>query len=341
MISIEEILPKAKYQTIPSQYKSHPLIEGRSYYTLPLQLLKELVKHCGENAFDAVLLKMERDLATALRHNPRLIGFDGYGEVLSHDYLSKDDLPLPNPDDQFLNRIGKTRAGYDQFLDEAKQLLTSRRNELRGYIGWLVTNPSFRNERDQLFQKWERHIAVVGIPQHGTMFLRNASGSHLVLKTRKPRRSQFFDDFTGFYRRWRLRHLMTHELPVPVAPKVTARGALEGNALMNGGGVCVWQPDTVPVSSGDQLKVMLDDMRLSGDNDHLDEWINKFSKTGTNSHTIHKFGDVLTVHFYRNLLQERHPNMFNRRKGKVIAAFGEYLGLSPRPIQRIIRLIDT
>ncbi|GJM24712.1 MAG: hypothetical protein DHS20C16_11270 [Phycisphaerae bacterium] len=325
---------------VPSGYRKHKLVDGQVYYTFPLDLLCELVKHCTAAAFDASLLSMEQDLASELKHNPRFVGYDAAGDVLSHEYLSKESLPLPNPNNELLKRHGKTRAGYNQFLDEAEALLAPGRNALRGYTGWLITNPRYLAERDRLLNKWKRQIAVDGIPRHGTAWLRNADKSSSVRQIQKGRRLECLNDFTGFYRRWRLQHLITNDLPVPLSSKVTDHGVLEGSALMDGGGVSMWQPDTLPISPGDQLNVMLNDMRINGNNEHLDEWINDCSKTGSNNHTIKRYCAVLTVRFYWNLLQARHPDVFNRRKGKVIAAFGDYLGLGPRPVQSVIQLIN-
>ncbi len=325
---------------VPSGYQNHKLVKGQVYYTFPLDLLRELVKHCTPAAFDASLLSMEQELASELKHNPRFVGYGAAGDVLSHEYLAKESLPLPNPDDEFLMRHGKTRAGYNQFLDEAEALFAPGRNALRGYIGWLITNSTYLAERDRLLNKWKRQIAVDGIPRHGTAWLRDAQKSSSVQQIHKVRRLEFLNDFTGFYRRWRLQHLITNDLPVPLSPKVTDHGVLEGSALMKGGGVSMWQPDTLPINPRDQLNVMLNDMRINCDNEHLDEWINDCSKTGSNNHTINRYCAVLTVRFYWNLLQARHPDVFKRRTGKVIAAFGDYLGVGVRSVQTVIQLIN-
>ena len=56
-------MPGMRDMGVPSQFRDHPLLHAGPYFTLPRQLLKQVVAEVGENRFDAELLEMEYALS--------------------------------------------------------------------------------------------------------------------------------------------------------------------------------------------------------------------------------------------------------------------------------------
>lgn len=328
------------HPVVPEPYVDHELVAGRVFYILPCDLLRPLIDTCGEKAFVSDLLKLEAVLSARLHRNQRLIGYNRSGEGFDHTLLPFRDVPLPNPSDRFLKEIGRTRESYDCFLKEAPKRLGPYRDALRGYLGWLITNRQYLSERDTLFSNWHPEILTIGIPQSGPTITGSIKPNPYTRLVESQRSSDFLSEFEQFYARWRLQHLITRELPEPLAPQIpiAAPAALQTN--MRTGCVSLYQPDTVPVASRDMIRDILEEIRThEDDNNHLKEWHAIVRKSRQNDHTLRKYGQILNLHFYWSRLRERHPNLFKGRVGKIQAAFGNYLGVDSKAIENARRRI--
>lgn len=86
-----------------------------------------------------------------------------------------------------------------------------------GYVGWLVTNPEFHRDRDQFRNRWEAKIDARGRFPHFPISMFGELPESPPLDDR-----EYHSDWTQFYKRWSLDHLVTWDLPVPMRPQLTS-----------------------------------------------------------------------------------------------------------------------
>jgi len=330
------------HPVVPPRYRGHPLVANRVFFTLPPRLLRPLVAQCGKKAFKPESLHLEGSLTDRISHNKCLVGYNALGEGLEHHLLPFHSDPLPNPSNSTLERIGWSRSSYDRFLQEAPKRLEPYREALRGYLGWLVTNPLYLSERDALFETWRDQINHEGIPQSGPTVFGSISHHELVQRVVSSTTVDFLTEFARFYARWRLQHLVARDLPMPLGPQLPITHPLTLLTHMRAGGVSLYQPDTVMIPSRDTLRDTLEDIRVHQlENGHLSEWTDIIRKSRSSNHTVHKYGQILNLHFYWSLLEQRHPALFKGRRSKIQAAFGDYLGVDTRAIEKARQQINV
>lgn len=319
--------------SVPDCYADHSLIRGRIFYTLPVGLLREVERAVGRDAFAQDLVEMEYALAEQLDPVPTLVGFDR-GQAIEYALLTSAAVPLPQASDDWLKRLNFDRVTYAAFCKKVAQQIGSYPAALRGYVGWLRTNPDFLDGRDQLFEKWPDQLAEHGIPQAGPTFFGGIPYEKLFYPVQRSTMLDFLNDFDSFYTRWRLRHLKTRDLPEPLAPQIPLNTPLALLSHMREGGVSLYQPDTMPVPPRDRLRNVLEDTRLARANDHLSEWIRIIRRSRRNDQAIALFGQVLSVHHYWTTLEDRHPRLFGGNIGRLQEAFSRFLCVSTDAVDK-------
>jgi hypothetical protein len=105
------------------------------------------------------------------------------------------------------------RAQLESSVRCAAERLRPLNERLEAYLGWLVTDPQFRQELAALRQQWEADLVRIGrIPQIPVdqELERWRQTSDL-----DQRDQQLASEFSVFYERWQLRGLATWDLPIP------------------------------------------------------------------------------------------------------------------------------
>ncbi len=327
-------IPDGVDHAVPECYATHALIQDKTFYVLPVALLDELERTLGRATFDQELFDMERALAAQLKPIPALVGFQD-GQAIRYELLAPEPTPLPPADRALLDRSpwNLDVAGYKAICAAAQQRMHPYRVAMRGYIGWLMTNLQFLDQRDQLFRKWRKQLAKHGIPQSGPTKFGGVPHRDLFRRVRARKMLDFLNEFAAFYARWRLLHLITCELPEPLAPQIPLLTPLALLTHMQAGGVSLYQPDTMPVPPRDQLRHMLDDVRLARENDHLREWIEIVRHERHSNRALDAYGDIFALHHHRTVLLQRHAGVFRRRLGKLDEAFAGFLGCDTRTVE--------
>lgn len=319
---------------VPERYATHPLIQGKTFYTLSVTLLDELQQTLGCAAFDQELFDMERALAEQLKPIPAFVGFRD-GQAIRYELLAPEPAALPPADQATLDRLkwNLTVGEYAAICETAQKRIKPYRVAMRGYVGWLLTNRQFLDDRDQLFQKWPDHLAKHGIPQSGPTTFGGVPHRDMFRPVRDKTMLDFLNDFAAFYARWRLQHLNTRELPEPLALQIPLVTPLALLTHMEAGSVSLYQPDTMPVPPRDQLRHALDDVRVARENDHLREWIKIVRHERHSNWALDAYGDIFALHHYRTVLLQRHAEVFSRRLGKLDEAFAGFLGRGIRTVE--------
>src|SRR4051812_15056611 len=60
---------------VPPQCPRHPLVGGQYFFTLPKELLEDVVEAVGESEFNPALLSLERELSAECGDPSAIVGF--------------------------------------------------------------------------------------------------------------------------------------------------------------------------------------------------------------------------------------------------------------------------
>ncbi len=314
-------------------------------YTFPQRLLKELLLTLKIGPLDRQALVLEQQQASKLAKNPHWVGHDSAGSYISYSLLAPGSLANWDPSDKHLKLLGLTPAKFKMICQEGQARQAPYLTALSGYAGWLVTNPEFLAERDQLFTTWKTFVKKEGVPRSGPTTFGNLEHTTLARKVTNSGVVGFLKAFENFYARWRLQHLVTRELPQPLAPQIPLLTPLAPLTHMKTGGVTLYQPDTMPIPGRDRLIDVLTDVRHLQANDHLAGWLKLSRRDRSSDHSMQAVGQEFRLHHYWSILEQRHPTALERNVGRAQEAFGEFLGVDSATVdkyrQRIRRCLKV
>jgi hypothetical protein len=137
------------------------------------------------------------------------------GDFVGHDLLLCD--PMPSSAELFRLLDGEkrfdNRAQLENSVRSANERLQPLNERLEAYLGWLITDPQFRQELTALRRKWEADLVRIGrIPQ---IPVEQELERWRQTSELDQRDQQLVSKFSAFYERWQLRGLATWDLPIP------------------------------------------------------------------------------------------------------------------------------
>jgi hypothetical protein len=208
-----------------ARHRDNPALEDHTLYAIPGGLVNAIEQEAPD--FLASREKrFERDLARyggVGFHKEQPIRFTLLPEMkrtaLSTDEstrlrrLQKSDRELQRLFNEHMRLLGRSEAQVQAYQGRREQFRSRVIERQRGYVGWLLTHPDFRTERDTFFARWKN-------------VLRRASendGQPLSLGQRPdklpPKRTRdFWADAVKFLWKWGLEAMATPELPLPIDP---------------------------------------------------------------------------------------------------------------------------
>jgi len=317
---------------IPAEFTNHALVQNRAFFTLPQTLLTLLVAELGEDSFDPEIQRLERALSQISGDHTQLVGFWRDAPV-SYYILRR--MPVMEIDDAMIEGLG---WGMSAAEANAQHRVADHRSlkyfkVVQGYAGWLMTNPTFIQEHDELFRRFPSKIREMGLPSIATP-VANGVARHFRLR-RRARSNQFFEQLQAFCLRWRLSGLAAPNLPMPLHPQTPAPAPLMATGPGNSVGALFYLPDTFPVPGREELRnIMEESLRGAESPQHLAGWTKIIRSKNPSKTQISRFGRVFELQHYCRILQERCPNAIRRRQGGLERALAAFMNVSPDTIHR-------
>lgn len=296
---------------------SSPMFETESpIYAIPhelLQLLQSEVPSClREEEF-----VLEEELAEfCQRHD--CIGVET-GRLLSWGWLTN-----PSRGRNESAGIGVTQAdmkllGWDRdwTLQQANHLLNvggertdAIRQPLQAFLGWLVTNPEFVAEVEDLKQKEQMHIAQGEAPDDALLC-----------------------EYLAFCRAWHLDGMATWNLPIPQEVNLTGeviRSQLSEEAIH------LTLPPTLKLPARFPLSQIMQELRNQILPDRLAEWRDVMNQTAVSKSGMLSYRQMLLLHFYRNIaFTSRYGDRVAGNLHRLDIAFGRFLGVRDESVKRL------
>ena len=322
---------RLQHTNVPDAHRSHPLVKDRFFYTIPEQLLQMVcLPQVGESVFevDDELLQMELDLSQISGDHGSRVGF---WNDLAIECNLMHSTPVRREDLEHLDHLDD--QNIEKVLLAINERLASFSEIACGYAGWLMTNPLFLEELDQLLvqfgpqmQRWGTKMVGLPIPSTHPVGLFNPTG--------EDGWAEYDSAVLKFCVRWRLQGLAGPRIPIPMRPMMSGQFPLSiVEQLMRAGGVFNW-PDTFPLYARDELRDLLASaLQTSEHPEHLEEWRSIIDPKNKAKNQIATFERHFRLQHFWLLLRERHPTRFKARLNQVDCAFAEYLGVDVSTIQ--------
>ena len=328
-------LPGMRMIAVPEEYRVHQLVHNRLFFTLPPPLLKVIVGKVGKDGFDAALLELEYALADQCGDHTQHVGF-WKGQAICYGMILPL-VPLSLSEEQLQELAIYAKKTPEQVLDTletGQRGLAWNASVSRGYLGWLLTSPTFLQEHDDLFTKWERQIWKSGVLQLGPLVPEGVTPPGTRRESSETVQN-FAKAFEDFYIRWRLNGLVAPYLPTPLTPKLSRSFPLTTLEQLQGAGGIFFIPDTYPVPSRDQFRQLLEDS-LRGDKgpEHLVDWTRIVRRGNAAKTEISSYARIFELQHYWWILHQRHSQALNRKLGRLKEALASFLKADSQTIHR-------
>ena len=322
---------------MPEEFCRYTRMQCDPVYMLPPGLLGRLGGGSKHPLLEAGSLDMEREFAA----HCETYGLVGYSRGAPVRFGLLED---PNRDaDSIRNLVREyaTRAKRPP-LTESQEITLRRRvvgtmGVRRGYVGWLITNSTYRSELAAIVKRWHPMIDQHGLPAVGLPWM----AAFDQVRKRRTRRDQYLCDLADHCIRWRLLGLASLQLPEPLDLHVPV---LEPSLLlpqMRAGGFCMFLPDIFPVPSPPELRKIGEHMQDSRAPAHLNGWANIVRRKAGDPSGVSRYEHVLTVHHYHAILKSRYPDIFKRGNVALIQdAIAGFLGISRDYVRKLLRQIQ-
>ncbi len=262
---------------------------------------------------------------------------------------------------QEMGDAGRSRAQIEKHFaaEEERQKAVDLREA--AYAGWLVGDPRFREERDNLrVARGEQVAAWGGFPSHRHSFLgepwwspgpqpapvvRKKGWSSERWRTEVATANAPFVPFLLFFRRWGLDTFLTWDLPVPMRPELYGVVTRDTSVLQGPGGmssladagVNLFLPWYSLADKGLSLHDFAGPLRTVHNPDHLDGWLSP-KKGDVKELGYVRLRRALMLYRYRELvLARRYADRLDGNVEKLDRAFARFMDIKIQSV-RISRI---
>lgn len=320
---------RAKRPSDEFKWHDHPRIAGRTFLTLPKDLLTAVTDRVGQEKFDRDVLKLDEDIAAFASKHPGLVGFiDGW--PIAYQYLN-----IRTSEEEILSVSDAERMGWTkQQVDAVNGMggfVANQHNLKISYCGWLMLKHPFRSEHDDLVQT---HANVVGCGP--PVFTQQAVEDDTELDGEQ---SDLMDRWRSFYSKWRINKLVAPGLPDPAGVQWTdlGRDFTPDHLRESTRGPKVSDIQMLP--GGDTLRELMADLSPIEEDWHLRDWKRLIDPSNPSKNQIDRYARLFRLQHYWKVLFDRHSNSLNRQIGKLELAFANYLGQAKRNIHDDLQLL--
>lgn len=310
-----------KHQGIEVERKLTQLPTSLSI-AIPEELLVLVVDEFGEKRLgeSAVVAARRRNIIAA---NMGAIGFWNRYPIL-YPYIE------PPKSSGFPGMTGEMFNRTDNEIHRIVATLEQRLNKIaefvQGYAGWLMSNPQFRSEQQQLLQEFRSEIVTTGFPTRRTL----CGG----VPSANP---AYHERCQAHFERWILDGVAGPDYPIPVSPQFPNPMPPETNT----GVLSHVIPAYFPVHGQGWLNDMLDDTRPTNRQmPHLEDWFEIVRKENASLNKVLGYRRRLRLlHYWRGVMIA-FPDGLRRSKSRMIVVFAEFLKVDPDTIKSDLKVLQ-
>lgn len=306
---------------IPEKWALDELLkDGRLYFCIPVVLWDEVLKEVGQSRFSDCDTEREKDVAAAVGHPDRFVGV-WKGASIPYRYLHPHRPLILTKHAEIV--LGKTTSELASLEEVGTRNLSTFEIPTRAYLGWLLSNPTFINEHNQLTEEFAHELGSHGFPQP-------LQGSNARFQTAGSS-SSWVARFRDFYDCWRLQSLAAPYLPAPLEPLVP------DYRRYHSGTVSASIPDIAPVPGRGPIDEVLETSAHHRPPEHLEEWFAIIAKENSAKNMFASYERRFRLQHYWRLLHSRYRVALHRKKVALIQAFATYFEVSTDSVKGDLR----
>ncbi len=346
-ISNRDPEPTAQIQTsgftdaaLPTGYRSHPLVSGKYFYTLPPLMWDRLRRTLKDKCFDASILNLE---VAASKHGQSVGSCVGFfnGLPITDSYLRPvPPLDLSNPIvAKYFSECQTAGIISTDISRRIDNTLAALKMPQKAYLGWLFTNTTFLTEFENLRTQFPDIFNCGQTPPQSAAFLPSIENSSLP-KWLKPRDDSTISAVRDFCQRWRIGQILGPATFVPLGLQFPAPLPLHGAMLGQVSGSLLYIPDIAPLPDRDELRMLTEEVvrQTIQREAHLAKWFELIRAGNLGRRTLHTYADLYSLQHYARVLYSRHGHLLAGQKTKVLDLIGEYIELKSDQVKRTKKL---
>ncbi len=322
-------MPGLRKTSVPESDRLHPWVHQQTLYTLPVGLWNAVIKELGKSRFKADDIALEIRLSEICEDHTVQVGFRD-GQPVLFNRLRASPIKFPKPDcDEWRTRSDADWKACVRQLNVRADYFSSI---VRGYLGWLLTNPLFLDEHDRLWEGAAEELIGASIPR---IIEARQSGHDLPdgWQLQPGNTKGVAAQFRDFCSRWRLSQLAGPYLPVPVEPRFPNQLAPQQAAPQ------FQIPDIIAIDGSGLVREMITDTLRQPRAEHLAEWMRFVEPNNQGRKTIHRFARLFELQHYSRALTQRHPDALARNKERLHDALASYFRTSIDTIRGDLRFM--
>jgi hypothetical protein len=310
------------------RHAGNPFLDVDALDALPDELINAIVKEVP-GFFSQDQQTFERDLAKLGRGAQDLGTKQTEHERQLHELLAEE-----------MKRGGANQLQIDRYFEAEAERYQEIESRVEGYCGWLVTDPQFRSERDELRRKWGEHVeAWGGFPSQRHSYLGEPSwsaGPQPAQVVREPhwtedqwvqevtRVNAPFEPFWIFYNRWCLEQFVTWDLPQPLRPEFYGF-TTHNTFVLSAAGVNLFLPWHLLRDRKFTLQNLAAHLKKINKPTHLEGWLTK----GRDKLGLVGYRRLYVIYRYWHLaITTRYPERILGNTEALDRAFAAYMEVS-------------
>jgi hypothetical protein len=230
---------------------------------------------------------------------------------------------------ELLAENGLNPTQIDAVFKRAKKRSDFQNRRSNAYTAWLVMNPMFRSERDDLFRNLPPAIRNARrLPAHEISLIPKAD--------RKKRVPTDLLRLHVFYNRWGLRTFLTPDLPVPMPLQEFDLVVGDVSSLASAG-LVLFVPWHLIRDGGVRLQDVSAELRRRTQPRHLEGWLGRGG--GRLGYT--KLDRIFVLYRFLHLaLRQRYPNQLQSRMNTLDEIFGNYLHAGADSVKKVRLILE-
>lgn len=203
---------------------------------------------------------------------------------------------------------------------------------IRGYLGWLLTNPLFLEEHRLLWENSAKKLAGMNLPQ--TIEARR-SGAQLPdgWQFKASNEADVALQFRDFCSRWLLSEFAGPYLPKPLEARIPRPFSTPGAAPQ------IQLPATIAIEGRGLIRDMIAECQREAVAEHLEEWMRIIGPDNKGRKTIYRYERIFEVQHFGRAFALRHPKALVGNKERLRDAFARFFVTSSDTIRGDLKLL--
>ncbi|MCG6156320.1 hypothetical protein [Rubinisphaera margarita] len=302
------------YTQFPDDLVERFQLESKLVYVLPQSLIGHL-QRMPPLLLDDAALRAEGQLSQFAEEQSA--GAFRCMQPVHYPYLGPSEVEISSA---MTEKFAKTDP--EGVARDLEKKLSHARRYVQGYLGWLIRQREFWTDLDHLR---EAKASSSGYERVTPVFSRVSGGEAMSAPPPRIGRER------SLCEKWRLQRLESFDLPLPLAPQLTAANPYSRTPP---GAIAPFIPDIYPIEGSGETPQALEEIRRSSIQSHLREWSEIIATNSRLKREVKTLARQFQLQHFLRVLKNRYPEQLRRKQDLLNEIFAVEFSVSKATIQR-------